>query len=89
MKFTDDAKGGDSSLSPSMRRVWIEIEVPDFTRELLKSPSMRRVWIEILMPLTKETGIMSPSMRRVWIEMEAPNAFAEVVGVTLHAEGVD
>ena len=35
-------------LSPSMRRVWIEIKMKKKVDEnLVLSPSMRRVWIEI------------------------------------------
>ena len=35
-------------LSPSMRRVWIEIWCPLWQLRPLSSPSMRRVWIEIM-----------------------------------------
>ena len=35
-------------MSPSMRRVWIEITADKEKRlKTIKSPSMRRVWIEI------------------------------------------
>ena len=36
-------------LSPSMRRVWIEITKLSRVRTAAASPSMRRVWIEINM----------------------------------------
>ena len=48
MKFALTYRRGERPESPSMRRVWIEI---DFSAllfyGLIPSPSMRRVWIEI------------------------------------------
>ena len=77
-------------LSPSMRRVWIEIRgyLPD--RQLDGSPSMRRVWIEMEVNLFQICRVRSPSMRRVWIEMcDMPTTLSLPEKVTLHAEGVD
>ena len=78
-------------LSPSMRRVWIEISLKRRIFESPQSPSMRRVWIEIIWCCTwMKPRPTSPSMRRVWIEMGRPSFLWHYdAGVTLHAEGVD
>ncbi len=58
-------------MSPSTRRVWIEIGNNIADNQISKSPSTRRVWIEISgdeCSIIIEDG--SPSTRRVWIEIE-------------------
>ena len=70
LKFVHDSSIGIWIGSPSMRRVWIEILMPDPNYQLTEeSPSMRRVWIEITPIITLLGIIGSPSMRRVWIEI--------------------
>ena len=78
-------------MSPSMRRVWIEMGDPGRLINLnFLSPSMRRVWIEIDISEDDLTINPSPSMRRVWIEISMEeSAIQEGFTVTLHAEGVD
>ena len=71
MKLVNVLKYGFINMSPSMRRVWIEIHacwrLPVW---FVQSPSMRRVWIEIALYVFKlGNNIVSPSMRRVWIEI--------------------
>ena len=57
------------TVSPSMRREWIEMPWTYWNGNYAVSPSMRREWIE--MPWTYWNGnyAVSPSMRREWIEM--------------------
>ena len=48
MKFDDPGEDAGGSLSPSVRRAWIEILVCNCKRTgSRKSPSVRRAWIEI------------------------------------------
>ena len=55
MKCKGD-KGDDVKLlSPSMRRVWIEILIKRLNDYAERSPSMRRVWIEITPPDAPES----------------------------------
>ena len=69
-------------MSPSARKVWIEI-VMDSNREMVtESPSARKVWIEIVLPCCDREGIMSPSARKVWIEIGLINC--GVCGATSH-----
>ena len=79
------------SVSPSMRREWIEIHSPPTDAAYAsRSPSMRREWIEIIKLITSMYKLIrSPSMRREWIEI-FPTILQKFGNfVSLHAEGVD
>ena len=69
MKCFKDTNSTKNTLSPSMRREWIEIFWTYTTISPNASPSMRREWIEILPSHLSRSAAVSPSMRREWIEM--------------------
>ncbi len=74
MKFDDPGEDAGGSLSPSVRRAWIEILVCNCKRTgSRKSPSVRRAWIEIYTVRITYTPIRSPSVRRAWIEIHTRN----------------
>ena len=50
---------------------------------------MRREWIEIVLSAAWALPCPSPSMRREWIEIKQSCYANWVLGVSLHAEGVD
>ena len=78
------------TLSPSTRRVWIEIILAALWTLKPESPSTRRVWIEIArLALFQRAVVPSPSTRRVWIEIVSARRFSAGCPVTLHTEGVD
>ena len=77
-------------LSPSTRRAWIEIIMPetdDMTVDA--SPSTRRAWIEIFCAAHHELIQKSPSTRRAWIEIQHMYSKFGGLFVALHPEGVD
>ena len=80
----------DLKRSPSVWRVWIEIQVYLFLGGLCASPSVWRVWIEIR-GCQKALYLLcqSPSVWRVWIEII--NLLSKISNfyVTLRVEGVD
>ena len=56
--------------SPSARKVWIEMVLPNlFFVISCSSPSARKVWIEISNNIRWASLIRSPSARKVWIEI--------------------
>ena len=59
-------------MSPSLRRVWVEISEPLVpVKEISGSPSLRRVWVEIGTSLSRSYfQTESPSLRRVWVEIK-------------------
>ena len=63
---------------------------PLFVRVIfLASPSMRREWIEMKLSQYLTMRTWSPSMRREWIEIVVWKDIRSMIGVSLHAEGVD
>ncbi len=82
---------GNSKLSPSMRREWIEISIQPITvPPFLGLPPCGGSGLKCPYKVNCNVCPWSPSMRREWIEIDAaafpiPIAFA----VSLHAEGVD
>ena len=48
LKFCGEQGSGKTTLSPSTRREWIEIDVCEIMYGITRSPSTRREWIEIL-----------------------------------------
>ena len=57
-------------MSPSARKVWIEIVTLVKVVYPLPSPSARKVWIEInVYEIDLENRSRSPSARKVWIEI--------------------
>ena len=71
LKFPSQNPLASDSLSPSMRREWIEIPCRTVQGSCrMWSPSMRREWIEMMnLPALLPLQAMSPSMRREWIEI--------------------
>ena len=80
----------DGSMSPSIRREWIEIMQLIFHIKRVKSPSIRREWIEICrrfyrgyvdrsLPPYGGSGLKCDNSCRFWREWY----------VSLHTEGVD
>ena len=60
-------------MSPSARKVWIEITVKLVVIVVsVVSPSARKVWIEIPPPTCLTSWPLSPSARKVWIEIVLP-----------------
>ena len=61
-----------STSSPSLRRVWVEIQA-ELSRcnQQAASPSLRRVWVEISSRAAAAPPLLaSPSLRRVWVEIK-------------------
>jgi len=56
-------------LSPSVRKVWIEICIAAEDSLNAGSPSVRKVWIEMYLKKNAAAPDPSPSVRKVWIEM--------------------
>ena len=56
-------------LSPSARKVWIEIVVAGYVMHDGWSPSARKVWIEMFRDVIFTVRIVSPSARKVWVEI--------------------
>ena len=80
---------GRSTLSPSVRKVWIEITIAPAHRTDTTSPSVSKVWIEIENLLEEQTNRRSPSARKVWIEMISSSDTWKNSFVTFRKEGVD
>ena len=90
MKYLPELVKRSLTLSPSMRREWIEMIPPrSETGTLQMSPSMRREWIEIPFRKFQQRIFVSPSMRREWIEIPNADRLPHSRFVSLHAEGVD
>ena len=76
-------------MSPSARKVWIEIYEVAAAPAADQSPSARKVWIEIKF-LQFETSVLpSPSARKVWIEITTKLCCCIALFVTFREEGVD
>ena len=56
-------------LSPSARKVWIEMNPSRGAYQQTRSPSARKVWIEIYVLTLNCANLLSPSARKVWIEI--------------------
>ena len=69
LKFFRQLLYSGGCLSPSTRRVWIEIINFRKACQPVLSPSARRVWIEIGSLVISISTSGSPSARRVWIEI--------------------
>ena len=77
-------------MSPSVRKVWIEMKLYDVDPTGSSSPSVRKVWIEIEMGGSERNDSSgSPSVRKVWIEMVLKTESKSVRRVTFRKEGVD
>ena len=79
-----------SYLSPSIRRVWIEIDIVIMFFSFYQSPSIRRVWIEIyadLLDYAEKHG--HPPYGGCGLKFFCKLVFLIVSIVTLHTEGVD
>ena len=77
-------------LSLSARRAWIEILIPQHTRNIFPSLSARRAWIEICFARSLiAEGNGSLSARRAWIEMMGLLYRAMPRFVALRKESVD
>ena len=63
------SKVGAISGSPSLRKVWIEIEKYAEAFKRVESPSAGKVWIEIDRTTYIELLDTSSSARKVWIEI--------------------
>ena len=77
------------ALSPSARKVWIEISSGRGCPRSATSPSARKVWIEILLAFQVYVDLPSPSARKVWIEIWKGWTGISKVFVTFRKEGVD
>ena len=75
--------------SPSVWRVWIEIDDPLTVSATGRSPSVWRVWIEIPPYAQILPQVRSPSVWRVWIEILFDDYASTNRQVTLRVEGVD
>ena len=70
LKYALTKYNAETGLSPSARKVWIEIQYATFqSKGATPSPSARKVWIEILSHIPLLPSLWSPSARKVWIEM--------------------
>ena len=69
MKLSSGGSVGSVGVSPSTRRVWVEIEQSRNVIANLRSPSTRRVWVEIIREFGLYRWDESPSTRRVWVEI--------------------
>ena len=76
-------------MSPSVRKVWIEISESAIILSTKLSPSVRKVWIEILQMFVITGFEGSPSVRKVWIEICSYFADGAAMDVTFRKEGVD
>ena len=77
-------------MSPSARKVWIEILPVSNYPYSLPSPSARKVWIEIFdYDKFAAALVKSPSARKVWIEIPQTVRQFTMDNVTFRKEGVD
>ena len=76
-------------LSPSARKVWVEIAVNPDDDETMKSPSARKVWVEISWcSQNGQKPTESPSARKVWVEIALIIDVQLDETVTFREEGV-
>ena len=77
-------------MSPSTRRVWIEIDGETKVFENTESPSTRRVWIEIWMRIIPvHFGMSHPPHGGCGLKLMIMVQILKTLSVTLHTEGVD
>ena len=48
MKYVEVSEADIGDMSPSLRRVWVEISSVSSNPSAVTSPSLRRVWVEIV-----------------------------------------